>query len=83
MEKPQVLVYIYKNPNTIASWKVDIAKIKFDSNKTISAINIIQLRNQLGKTIYYILDISMLFLFLLYNTDKLKVYFDNITNTIV
>jgi len=47
------------------------------------AVGIIKVVNQLGSIIYYILNTLTPFLFSLYNADRLKAYFNNLSDIII
>ncbi len=60
-----------------------IAKVSFSKSYIIILINIIEINNKISCIIFYILDIFILFLFLLKNINCLKTYFNNIKDIII
>lgn len=79
----QALAYVRENPGTKIKWGADTAKVKFGDSDAISAVGTIKVVNQLGSVTYHILDTSTPFLFSLYDADRLKAYFNNLSDVIV
>jgi len=79
----QALAYIWENLGMKINWDIDTAKVKFSNSDTILAVGTIKVVNQLGSIIYYILDILTPFLFSLYDVDRLKAYFNNLSDIII
>ncbi|OLN97874.1 hypothetical protein CCHL11_02499, partial [Colletotrichum chlorophyti] len=60
-----------------------IIGVRFSISTSITAIGTISIENPLGQVTYYILDAPTLFLFSLYNANRLEAYFNNVDNIII
>jgi hypothetical protein len=81
--KYQVEAYLRENLRTEIDWIPGSIEVKFGKSKLETSIGIIKIINPFGYFTYYIFNVQILFLFYLYNVNRLNAYFNNIDNTIV